>query len=61
MYVEMKDICKKLAKDIPFVRVDLYVIDDKKFFGELTFYPASGLSKWTTEEADKEIGMFLKL
>ena len=50
---EMKDICKKLAKDIPFVRVDLYVIDDKKFFGELTFYPASGIGVFTPDEWDK--------
>ena len=39
----MKDICRKLAENIPFVRVDLYVIDNKEYFGELTFYPNSGL------------------
>ena len=41
----MKDICRKLAENIPFVRVDLYVIDNKEYFGELTFYPNSGFGK----------------
>ena len=58
---EMKDICKKLAKNIPFVRVDLYVIDDKKFFGELTFYPASGIGVFTPDEWDKRLGDLLTL
>ena len=58
---EMKEICRKLADTKSFVRVDLYVIDDKSYFGELTFYPASGMLPWTTEEADKEIGKYLKL
>ena len=57
----MQDICRKLATGIPFLRVDLYVIDDKEYFGELTFYPASGLGKWTTEEADMKIGKYLNL
>lgn len=47
---EMKDICRKLAKDRPFVRVDLYLIDGKGYFGELTFYPASGLGAFTPLE-----------
>ena len=59
--VEMNDICRKLAKDIPFVRVDLYVIDDKKYFGELTFYPASGLGVFTPEEWNNRLGDLLTL
>lgn len=54
-------ICRKLAAEIPFVRVDLYVIDDKEYFGELTFYPASGFGRWTTEDADAKIGRLLSL
>lgn len=60
-YDEMKDICRKLAKDIPFVRVDLYVIDDKKYFGELTFYPASGFGVFTPEEWNGKLGDLLTL
>lgn len=58
---EMKDICRKLSKDIPFVRVDLYVIDDKNYFGELTFYPASGIGVFTPEEWNGKLGDLLTL
>lgn len=36
---EMIEIAKKLSKDFEFVRVDLYEIDGKPKFGELTFTP----------------------
>ena len=45
----------------PFLRVDFYNVNGKIFFGELTFYPASGMLLWTTEETDKEIGIYLNL
>lgn len=57
----MKDICKKLAKDIPFVRVDLYVINESVYFGELTFYPASGFGVFTPSEWDAKLGELLKI
>ena len=58
---EMKDICRKLSKDIPFVRVDLYVIDDKNYFGELTLYPASGMGVFAPEEWNDKLGDLLTL
>ena len=58
---EMKDICRKLAKEMPFVRVDLYVIDEKKYFGELTLYPASGMGAFTPEEWNGKLGDLLTL
>ncbi|OBU11871.1 ATP-grasp fold amidoligase family protein [Morganella psychrotolerans] len=36
-------IAKKLSEEFKFVRVDLYQVDNKIYFGELTLYPASGL------------------
>ena len=58
---EMKGICRKLAKDISFVRVDLYVIDDEEYFGELTFYPNSGFGRFTPEEWNVRLGELLTL
>lgn len=58
---EMKDICRKLSKSEPFVRVDLYLIDDKKYFGELTLYPASGMGVFTPEEWNGKLGDLLTL
>ena len=37
------DLAEKLSKNFPFVRVDLYIIGEKIYFGELTFTPAAGL------------------
>ena len=42
---EMITLAEKLAKDIPFVRIDFYNVDGRIYFGEITFYPAGGMSK----------------
>ena len=41
-YKKMKPIVEQLASDYKFVRVDLYSINDKVKFSELTFSPCSG-------------------
>lgn len=58
---EMKNICRKLADSKSFVRVDLYVIEDKSYFGELTLYPASGMGVFTPEEWNGKLGDLLTL
>lgn len=58
---EMVELAEKLSADIPFLRVDLYNVNGKIYFGELTFYPASGLSRWTDDKWDREIGDMLEL
>lgn len=55
-FEEMKEIAQKLSKDFPFVRVDLYQANGKVYFGELTFYPASGYGHFTPDEWDEKIG-----
>ena len=51
----------KLAKDMEFVRVDLYVHGGKVYFGELTFYPAGGYTPITPREWDKKLGEQIRL
>ena len=41
-----------ISFDFPYVRVDLYSVDGKVYFGELTFYPWSGYVQYTPDEAD---------
>lgn len=41
-FQEMVEISKKLSSDFDFVRVDLYLIDNKIYVGELTFTPSAG-------------------
>lgn len=57
----MVKICRELAKNIPFIRVDLYVIDDKVYFGELTFFPASGFGTFTPEKWQYELGKLINI
>ena len=58
---KMVDIANKLSKNIPFVRVDLYEINRKVYFGELTFYPSTGFEGFEPEEWDKNLGEMLEL
>lgn len=58
---EMISIAEKLSKNIPFVRVDLYNVNENIFFGELTFFPTSGNGRYEPEEWDYKIGELLKL
>lgn len=58
---EMIKICKKLAKTIPFVRIDLYYNNNNVYFGEITFYPAGGIGVFSPIEWDKKLGDLIKL
>ncbi|MDO4803450.1 MAG: ATP-grasp fold amidoligase family protein [Lachnospiraceae bacterium] len=58
---EMMHLAEKLAGDIPFVRVDFYIIEGKVFFGEMTFFPASGFTPFVPEEWDMTLGNWLAL
>lgn len=58
---EMIAIAEKLSKEFVFVRVDLYNVDGKIYFGEMTFYPASGFGIFTSEDADIQLGKWLDL
>ncbi len=57
----MKELAEKLSKNIPFLRVDFYEIENKIFFGELTFYPCAGYLPFQPEEYDKVLGDMLEL
>lgn len=58
---EMLEISRILSKDFDFVRVDLYEIHGKIYFGELTFSPASGVLPNFSEKFVAEKGKLLKL
>ena len=57
----MFDIADKLSAGVPYMRVDLYNINGKPYFGEMTFYPASGFGANYTREADLDFGNRIKL
>jgi hypothetical protein len=57
----MIQIAKKLSEDFPHVRVDLYNVDGKIFFGELTFYDGSGYQGFEPDDFDFILGEEFKL
>lgn len=56
---EMQRLAEKLSADIPFLRADFYDVDGRIYFGELTFYPASGFGKFTSEQSDQLMGKWI--
>lgn len=52
----MKNIAFKLSQDFDYVRVDLYLVNNKIYFGEMTFTPGSGFEKFTPSMADNFYG-----
>ena len=60
-YELMLELSKKLSNNIPFVRVDWYEINGKLYFGELTFYPGSGMEEFKPFYWDKKIGQLISL
>lgn len=53
---DMLMVAEVLSADFPFVRVDLYYIRNKVYFGELTFYPWSGYVQFNPDEFDFILG-----
>lgn len=60
-FQEMKDIARRLSEGHPHVRVDLYEVNGKVYFGELTFFHFSGFSPFIPKHWDLEWGKLLKL
>lgn len=60
-FEEMKRICCELCKNVPHLRCDLYVINGKPYFGELTFFDASGFCKFEDEDWNRKLGDLIVL
>jgi hypothetical protein len=58
---EMIDIAKDLSSPFPYVRVDFYEVNGQIIFGELTFFPASGMPDFVPTEYDRIVGEMLVL
>jgi len=53
---EMLWVASSLSSDLDFVRVDLYDVRGKVYFGELTFAPAAGRLRFKPESWDRALG-----
>lgn len=57
---KMLRISEILAKDCPFMRTDFYTIGEKIYFGEITFFPASGIEKFDPRSYDELLALGLE-
>jgi|SRR5690606_129529 len=57
----MCELAEKLAGDFPFVRVDMYNIEGRIYFGEMTFYPTDGRVDYYPEEYNELLGSYIDL
>lgn len=60
-YEDMKVLAEKLSKGFPHVRIDLYSINGKIYFGEFTFYHFSGFEPFEPSTFDYKFGSYLNL
>lgn len=61
MFDEMKRIAADLCKPFQYVRVDLYQVGGKVYFGELTFFPAGGAPDFVPADYDEYVGKMWRL
>lgn len=58
---EMYRVACVLCEGLPFLRVDLYEVGGKVYFGEMTFYPNSGFGAFSPDEWDFRLGDLITL
>ena len=57
----MIELAEKLSQGFSYVRVDFYDVNNRIFFGEMTFTPDSGSGRWDPAEMNMTIGSMLNL
>ena len=58
---QMWQTAAKLSKGKPFSRIDFYDVNDCIYFGEITFFPTSGMGGFDPKEWDYKFGEMLTL
>jgi len=58
---KMIEYSKILSENFPHVRVDLYEVNNKIYFGELSFFHGSGMQNFRPEEFELKMGEWLEL
>ena len=58
---EMLSYAQKLSQGMPFLRVDMYLVNDQVYIGELTFYHYGGYIPFDPPEWDLKLGKKIDL
>ena len=54
-------LAEKIAGDIPFIRVDFYLIGGHPYFGEVAFYPSGGFAEFRPRSWEEKVGSWIRL
>lgn len=60
-FEKMWNLAEKLAVDKPFARIDFYDVNSRVYFGEITFFPTSGVGGFSPKEWDEVLGEWIQL
>jgi len=60
-FSKMIEFAEVISKGTKFLRVDFYEVDGHVYFGEATFFPASGIGHLSPDNADLELGRLIDL
>ena len=58
---QMLELSELLSKEFIHIRVDWYTVDDRLYFGELTFYDGSGFAEFVDDKWDYMLGKWIQL
>lgn len=60
-FKKMWDAARILSKGTAFSRIDFYQVQDHVYFGEITFYPTTGMGGFSPVEYDTILGGYINL
>lgn len=60
-FEKMKELAAKISKTLPHARIDLYNVNGKIYFGEITLYHGGGFCKFEPFEWDYKYGEMIEL
>jgi hypothetical protein len=60
-YRTLKDVAQKLSDNFPEARIDLYDVNGKIMFGEISFYDGSGYMKFAPDNFDFKLGEYFNI
>ena len=58
---KMMELSEKLAADMYHARIDWYLINDRIYFGEITFYDRSGFETFPNRKDNEYLGSLIDL
>lgn len=58
---EMLELARRLSAGFPHLRTDFYIVGERLYVGEMTFFHGTGFGKWSPEGTDAWLGQFLKI